>query len=70
MIIIGFLIGQCLTTLTDDNKDIYIEFQSHPEYIQMLLNILTKFESPDKLLVRVLACGMYYIRLYKGKNDH
>ncbi|KAI9364803.1 armadillo-type protein [Pilaira anomala] len=50
--------GQCLTTLTDDNKDIYIEFQSHPEYIQMLLNILTKFESPDKLLVRVLACAI------------
>ncbi|CAO3613695.1 unnamed protein product [Mucor fragilis] len=50
--------GQCLTTLTDDNKDIYIEFQSHPEYVQMLFNILTKFESPDKLLVRVLACAI------------
>lgn len=51
------LLGQCLTTLTDDNKDIYIEFKNHPEYVQMLLNILNKFESPDKLLVRVLACG-------------
>ncbi|KAI8090914.1 armadillo-type protein [Gilbertella persicaria] len=50
--------GQCLTTLTDDNKDIYIEFQNHPEYIQTLLNILNKFESPDKLLVRVLACAI------------
>ncbi|KAI7895572.1 armadillo-type protein [Mucor mucedo] len=50
--------GQCLTTLTDDNKDIYIEFQSHPEYIQMLLNILTKFDGADKLLVRVLACAI------------
>ncbi|KAI7904755.1 armadillo-type protein [Cokeromyces recurvatus] len=50
--------GQCLTTLTDDNKDIYIEFQNHPEYIQTLLSILTKFESPDKTLVRVLACAI------------
>ncbi|GAA5801878.1 hypothetical protein HPULCUR_007335 [Helicostylum pulchrum] len=50
--------GQCLTTLTDDNKDIYIEFKNHPEYVQMLLNILNKFESPDKLLVRVLACAI------------
>lgn len=50
--------GQCLTTLTDDNKDIYIEFQRHPEYVQMLLNILTKFETPDKLLIRVLACAI------------
>lgn len=49
--------GQCLTTLTEDNKDIYIEFQNHPEYINMLFNILTKFDSPDKILVRVLACG-------------
>ncbi|KAI8094205.1 armadillo-type protein [Thamnidium elegans] len=50
--------GQCLTTLTDDNKDIYIEFKNHPEYVQMLLNILNKFETPDKLLVRVLACAI------------
>ncbi|KAI9473535.1 MAG: armadillo-type protein [Benjaminiella poitrasii] len=50
--------GQCLTTLTDDNKDIYIEFQNHPEYIQTLIDILTKFKSPDKLLVRVLACAI------------
>lgn len=61
-------LGQCLTTLTDDNKDIYIEFQRHPEYVQMLLNILTKFETPDKLLIRVLACGnVFYIS--KGIQD-
>ncbi|KAI8372651.1 armadillo-type protein [Choanephora cucurbitarum] len=50
--------GQCLTTLTDDNKDIYIEFQNHPEYTQTLLGVLTKFEGSDKLLVRVLACAI------------
>ncbi|KAI9301750.1 armadillo-type protein [Cunninghamella echinulata] len=50
--------GQCLTTLTEDNKDIYIEFQNHPEYINMLFNILTRFDSPDKILVRVLACAI------------
>ncbi|CAO3617277.1 unnamed protein product [Cunninghamella blakesleeana] len=50
--------GQCLTTLTEDNKDIFIEFQNHPEYINMLFNILTKFNSPDKILVKVLACAI------------
>ncbi|KAG0166448.1 hypothetical protein DFQ28_007283 [Apophysomyces sp. BC1034] len=50
--------GQCLTTLTEDNKDIYIEFQNHPEYISTLFGILTKFDSPDKVLVRVLACAI------------
>ncbi|KAI8065835.1 armadillo-type protein [Gongronella butleri] len=50
--------GQCLTTLTEDNKDIYIEFQNHPEYIQMLFGILNKFDTPDKVLVRVLACAI------------
>ncbi|KAF7721012.1 hypothetical protein EC973_005562 [Apophysomyces ossiformis] len=50
--------GQCLTTLTEDNKDIYIEFQNHPEYINTLFGILSKFDSPDKILVRVLACAI------------
>ncbi|KAI8975665.1 armadillo-type protein [Mycotypha africana] len=50
--------GQCLTTLTDDNKDIYIEFQNHPDYIQTMLNILDKFDSPEKILVRVLCCAI------------
>ncbi|KAI8644157.1 armadillo-type protein [Parasitella parasitica] len=49
--------GQCLTTLTDDNKDINVEFQSHPEYAQTLLNVLSKCSSPEKLQVRVLACA-------------
>jgi hypothetical protein len=47
-----------LTTLTEDNKDIYIEFQNHPEYANMLFDILNKFNTPEKVLVRVLACGM------------
>ncbi|KAI8336346.1 armadillo-type protein [Chlamydoabsidia padenii] len=50
--------GQCLTTLTEDNKDIYIEFQNHPEYANMLFEILNKFNTPDKVLVRVLACAI------------
>ena len=50
--------GQCLTTLTDNNKDIYIEFQNHPEYVKMLFDILKKFQDPSMILVRVLACGM------------
>lgn len=49
--------GQCLTTLTEDNKDIFIEFKNHPEYVNMLFDILNKFNTPDKVLVRVLACG-------------
>lgn len=48
--------GQCLTTLTDDNKDIYIEFQNHPEYAKMLYGILDKFKGNDRILVQVLAC--------------
>ncbi|KAL0092510.1 armadillo-type protein [Phycomyces blakesleeanus] len=50
--------GQCLTTLTDENKDIYIEFQNHPEYISTLVGILTKFTRPEDTLVRVLACAI------------
>ncbi|KAI8083106.1 armadillo-type protein [Halteromyces radiatus] len=50
--------GQCLTTLTEDNKDIYIEFQNHPEYINMLFDILNNSNSPDKVLVSVLACAI------------
>jgi hypothetical protein len=49
--------GQCLTTLTDDNKDITQHFESHPEYTQMLLDILQKYQTMDKMLVRILACG-------------
>ncbi|KAI7868433.1 armadillo-type protein [Spinellus fusiger] len=50
--------GQCLTTLTDENKDIYIEFQNHPEYMTTLTGILTKFTRPEETLVRVLACAV------------
>ncbi|KAI7856788.1 armadillo-type protein [Circinella umbellata] len=50
--------GQCLTTLTDNNKDIYIEFQNHPEYVKMLFDILKKFQDPSMILVRVLACAI------------
>ncbi|ORZ14795.1 armadillo-type protein [Absidia repens] len=50
--------GQCLTTLTEDNKDIFIEFKNHPEYVNMLFDILNKFNTPDKVLVRVLACAI------------
>jgi len=49
--------GQCLNTLTDDNKDIYIEFQNHPEYIEMLVSIVKNMTDEDKMLVRILACA-------------
>lgn len=50
--------GQCLNTLTDDNRDICIEFQNHPEYIQSLLNIVNNNnDNTDHVLVQVLACG-------------
>ncbi|CAO3668115.1 unnamed protein product [Umbelopsis ramanniana] len=49
--------GQCLNTLTDDNKDIYIEFQNHPEYIDMLVSIVKNLTDEDKILVRILACA-------------
>ncbi|KAI8085753.1 armadillo-type protein [Gilbertella persicaria] len=48
--------GQCLTTLTDDNKDLYIEFENHPEYTQSLLSIV-KNEN-ENILVQVLACAI------------
>ncbi|KAI8326715.1 armadillo-type protein [Choanephora cucurbitarum] len=47
--------GQCLNTLTDDNKDIYIEFQNHPEYTQSLLSLV---QSNESVLVKVLACAI------------
>ncbi|KAI7877836.1 ARM repeat-containing protein [Lichtheimia hyalospora FSU 10163] len=50
--------GQCLTTLTDNNKDIYIEFQNNPNYIKMLYDIISKFQEPNMILVRVLACAI------------
>jgi hypothetical protein len=49
------VLGQCLNTLTDDNKDIYIEFQNHPEYTTTLLNLIN---DSSNTLVQVLACGM------------
>lgn len=55
-----------MTTLTEDNKDIYIEFQNHPEYSQMLFDVLRKFQTPETILVRVLACGNVW--LLRGKN--
>ncbi|KAI8138967.1 armadillo-type protein [Fennellomyces sp. T-0311] len=50
--------GQCLTTLTDNNKDINIEFQNRPEYVKMLQDILSKFQDQSMILVRVLACAI------------
>ncbi|KAI8887800.1 ARM repeat-containing protein [Backusella circina FSU 941] len=50
--------GQCLTTLTDDNKDIQKEFEGHPEYTQLLLDVLQKYQTMDKMLVRILACAV------------
>ncbi|CEG78125.1 hypothetical protein RMATCC62417_12778 [Rhizopus microsporus] len=47
--------GQCLNTLTDDNKDIYIEFQNHPEYTTTLLNLIN---DSSNTLVQVLACAI------------
>lgn len=49
--------GQCLNTLTDDNKDLFIEFQNHPEYVQSLLNIIN--QQNDNILIQVLACGKF-----------
>ncbi|KAG1095889.1 hypothetical protein G6F42_018472 [Rhizopus arrhizus] len=48
--------GQCLNTLTDDNKDLLIEFQNHPEYTQSLLNIVNQHN--DNILIQVLACAI------------
>ncbi|KAI8987049.1 armadillo-type protein [Pilobolus umbonatus] len=48
--------GQCLNTLTDDNKDIYIEFHNHPEYVQGLLSIVN--DASKNPLVQVLACAI------------
>lgn len=52
-------VGQCLNTLTDDNKDLLIEFQNHPEYTQSLLNIVNQHN--DNILIQVLACGKLLI---------
>lgn len=49
--------GQCLNTLTDDNKDIFIEFQNHPEYIDMLVSIVKNVTDEEYMLVRILACA-------------
>ncbi|CAO3653544.1 unnamed protein product [Mucor hiemalis] len=48
--------GQCLNTLTDDNKDLLIEFQNHPQYAESLFNII-KNEN-ENTLVQVLACAI------------
>ncbi|RUS17101.1 hypothetical protein BC937DRAFT_90414 [Endogone sp. FLAS-F59071] len=50
--------GQCLNTLTDDNKEIYFQFQSHPEYTQQLMNVISINTGEDRLLVRILACAI------------
>ncbi|KAG1473418.1 hypothetical protein G6F56_000961 [Rhizopus delemar] len=47
--------GQCLNTLTDNNRDIFIEFQNHPEYTQSLFNIINNHSNN---LVQVLACAI------------
>ncbi|KAI9480385.1 MAG: armadillo-type protein [Benjaminiella poitrasii] len=50
--------GQCLNTLSDDNKDLYIEFQQHQsEYIQPLLNIIRN-EQYDNIFIQVLTCAV------------
>ncbi|KAI7904918.1 armadillo-type protein [Cokeromyces recurvatus] len=49
--------GQCLNTLTDDNKDLYIEFQHHSEYIQSLLNIVRN-EDYNNVFIQVLTCAV------------
>ncbi|KAI9262021.1 armadillo-type protein [Sporodiniella umbellata] len=48
--------GQCLNTLTDNNRDIFIEFQNHPEYTQRLLAIVQNPQHDP--LVQVLACAI------------
>jgi hypothetical protein len=55
--------GQCLNTLTDDNKDIFIEFQNHPEYIDMLVSIVKNVTDEDYMLVRILACGKIFFAI-------
>ncbi|KAG1051768.1 hypothetical protein G6F43_006048 [Rhizopus delemar] len=50
--------GQCLATLTDDNKDGCIQFQEHPEYAQTLFTILQKATDSSKLFICVLSCAI------------
>ncbi|KAG2192496.1 hypothetical protein INT47_009695 [Mucor saturninus] len=48
--------GQCLNTLTDDNKDLLIEFQNNPQYVESLLNII---KHPNgNTMVQVLSCAI------------
>ncbi|KAI9343018.1 armadillo-type protein [Pilaira anomala] len=49
--------GQCLNTLTDDNKDLLIEFRNNPQYVESLLNIVKN--SNENILVQVLSCGSW-----------
>lgn len=52
-------LGQCLNTLTDDNKDLLIEFQNNSHYIESLLNIV---KNPNQnILVQVLSCGKEFL---------
>ncbi|KAI9259959.1 armadillo-type protein [Helicostylum pulchrum] len=48
--------GQCLNTLTDDNKDLLIEFKNNPHYIENLLNIVKN--NSQNILVQVLSCAI------------
>ncbi|KAG1468335.1 hypothetical protein G6F56_003891 [Rhizopus delemar] len=50
--------GQCLATLTDNNKDICAQFQEHPEYTQTLYSVLQKAGDNSKLLISVLSCAV------------
>ncbi|RIA98596.1 armadillo-type protein [Glomus cerebriforme] len=57
--------AQCLHTMTDDNSDIYIQFQQNPQYAQILLNVVnleineTSTNLNDNhLLMKVLCCGV------------
>lgn len=50
--------GQCLTTLTEDNKEMQAQFQAHSEYTQTLLATLQKFApNTAQPLVYVLTSG-------------
>ncbi|ORE09803.1 ARM repeat-containing protein [Rhizopus microsporus var. microsporus] len=63
--------GQCLTTLTEDNKEMQAQFQAHPEYTQALLITLQKFApNTAQPLVYVLASAtLMNIRHVLGQSQ-
>ncbi|KAI9247342.1 armadillo-type protein [Sporodiniella umbellata] len=50
--------GQCLATLTDNNKGICNQFQHHPEYTQTLYSVVQNANDSSKLLICVLSCAI------------